>query len=222
MWPLILGAFLPLRNEPPSSSVSIHGNTHPRLRPASLLIRSGPLLWAQQQCCSNWNPHVYIHLVVGRREAYKYIRLENPWGVGGRRLWGRIGTAGLQPQLAKGIDAQRCLRYPAQPGNSLSRKGKSEMPNVPSTQPCTCVRLSIWHPCACMHTSEFERKRKTFLQRRKIIRKCPTSYCYIYFCVRLHLFLEQNQIKKEKCFLALWKSNSMFIQFLETSKESFH
>lgn len=37
------------------------------------------------------------------------------------------------------------------------------------------------------------------------MRKCPTSYCYIYFSVRLHLFLEQNQIKERKMFLSAVK-----------------
>lgn len=159
-----------------------------------------------------------MHLVVGRRKAYKYTWLKNPREVGGGRLWGKIGAAGL--------NAQRCSRHPAQPGNSLSRKGKSGMPKMiycpihPALYTCVPEHLASMRMYA--YVSEFERKRKTFLQEGKIMRKCLTSYCYIYFGVRLHLFLKQNQMKKEKCFLVLWKSNSMFIPFLETSKESFH
>lgn len=37
------------------------------------------------------------------------------------------------------------------------------------------------------------------------MRERLASYCYIYFGVRLHLFLEQNQIKKEKMFLSTVK-----------------
>lgn len=143
---------------------------------------------------------------MGRREAYKYIRLENPWGVGGGRLWGRIGAAGLQPRLAKGLDVQRCSRYPAQSGNSLSRKGKSEMPKMIycPIHPALYMRVPEHLASMCMYAyvSEFQRKRKTFLQRRKIIRKCLTSYCYIYFCVRLHLFFWTTSNQKRKMFLS--------------------
>lgn len=41
-------------------------------------------------------------------------------------MLGRTGAGGLGLQLAKGLDAQTYVQYPAQPGNSLSRKEKSE------------------------------------------------------------------------------------------------
>lgn len=41
-------------------------------------------------------------------------------------MLGRTGAGGLGPPLAKGLNAQRYMQYPAQPGNSLSRKEKSE------------------------------------------------------------------------------------------------
>lgn len=66
-----------------------------------------------------------------------------------------------------------------------------------------CAPEHLAPMCMYAYVFEFERKRKTFLQKGKIMRKCPTNYCYVYFCVRLHLFLEQNQIKKGKRFLAL-------------------
>lgn len=67
---------------------------------------------------------------------------------------GRRGAAGLKPQLAEGLDAQRCSRWPAQPGNSLSTKGKSEMLKIiycPNHQALYMCVLSIWHPRACMY-----------------------------------------------------------------------
>lgn len=98
-----------------------------------------------------------MHLVVGRGEAYKYTRMENPWGAEGGRLWRRRSAAGLRPQLAKGLDAQKCSRYPAQPGNSLSRKGNSEMPKmILLFQPPSPVHVCAWasgihmHVCVCV------------------------------------------------------------------------
>lgn len=156
-------------------------------------------------------------LAVERRETRKYTRLENPWGWeagrwrDGTRRQGRQLQAGLGPQLAKGV----CSTLHSQV-IPWAEKGNQKQQKVITIHPALYAYVPEYLASVCMHAcvSEFERKRKTFSQRGKVMRKCLTSYCYFYFCVRLHLFLERNSIKKEKCFLALWKSNPTFISFL--------
>lgn len=76
IWPLIQGAFLPLRNEPLGSLVSICPNTHP---PKAACLATLALCFGfSSSAAATETPECNHALGVGRREACKYTRLENP------------------------------------------------------------------------------------------------------------------------------------------------
>lgn len=132
-------------------SASAPTHTHPRL----LAWQLWPFALGSAAVLQQLKPlSATMHLMWGEERLASTLtwRTLEEWGLEGGgegdvlQGWSLSLLKGSMPRGAQGNLHSQVIAQ-AEKGNQKCWKWFT----VPSTQPCTCLCLSIWHPCACMY-----------------------------------------------------------------------